>query len=57
MTRPRRPGSVRARVSYGVISEKEKKASICMGDELHYVSVLNSIGGLLCGAIFLVLSL
>ena len=42
MTHPRRPGSVRARVSYGIISEKEKKASICVGDELHYVSVLNS---------------
>uniref|UniRef100_A0A2N9HZG1 Uncharacterized protein n=1 Tax=Fagus sylvatica TaxID=28930 RepID=A0A2N9HZG1_FAGSY len=42
MTRPRRPGIVRARVSYGVVSEKEKKASICTGDELHYVSVPNS---------------
>jgi hypothetical protein len=42
MNRPRRPGIVRARVSYGVVSEKEKKASICTGDELHYVSVPNS---------------
>ena len=33
---------MRARVSYGVVSEKEKKASIFTGDELHYVSVPNS---------------